>query len=322
MKKRFVLAMVEDVRIYECMLDELISMGYDVDLFVAYSRMDISGFDKQINSLLKRLSVKKSNLRKLELKTQYEKGLISRMGTYDYGLVIRPDAFGQCFLDSLRNNTERLIAYQWDGMKRFPGAADTIKYFDTFFVYDDDDVRRYPGTVKAENFYFGNILNKYKKNEKIYDAYYLGSFDERLSQVIDLCEDLIERGLNINIKIPCSSRVRKKLKDFPYIDTRRLFYTYRENLEMASCSRIILDFGHKKLHEGLSFRPFEALGLGIKCITTNPVIKEQNFYNESNFHYYTRKSDIGAFLQSSCVEERGATKYSFSFWLDSKLIAG
>ena len=321
MKKRFVLAIVEDVRIYECILDELMSMGYDVDLYIAYSRMNISGLDKQINSLLKRLSAKKSDLRKLELKAKYEKGLISRMGTYDYGLVIRPDAFGQCFLDSLRNNTKRLIAYQWDGMNRFPGAADTIEYFDTFFVYDDDDVGRYPGVVKAENFYFGNILNKYKNNEKSYDAYYLGSFDERLNQVIDLCEDLIDRGLNINIKIPCSSGDRKKLKDFPYIDTRRVFYTYRENLEMASCSRIILDFGHKKMHQGLSFRPFEALGLGVKCITTNPIIKKQNFYNESNFHYYTGKSDMDVFLRSAYVEERGTTRYSFSSWLEAKLMA-
>lgn len=320
MKKRFVLAIVEDVRIYECMLDELLSMGFDVDLFLAFSRMNISAYDKQINSILKRLSEKKSDHRKNELMDKYEKKLIARIGAYDYGLVIRPDAFGQKFLNSLRVQTKRLIAYQWDGMQRFSGAADTIKYFDEFYVYDDIDVKQYPGTVKAENFYFGNILNEYKLNEKRHDAYYLGSYDERINQVIDLCEELLDRGLSLNIKIPCSSKNRKKLKNFPYIDTKRIFYSYRENLKMASHSRIILDFGHKKLHEGLSFRPFEALGLGVKCITTNPIIKEQKFYNERNFHFYARNSDLDGFLQSSCVEENTAMNYSFSSWLDRKLI--
>jgi hypothetical protein len=319
MKKRFVLAIVEDFRIYECMIDELISMGFDVDLFIAYSRMNVSACDKQINSLLKRLSVKKYDDRKLALKNKFEEGLISRIGTYDYGLVIRPDAFGQCFLDCLSKQTKMLIAYQWDGMKRFTGAADTIAYFDNFFVYEDGDVKQYPGTVKAENFYFGNVLNEYIENEKKYDAYYLGSYDERINQVIDLCEDLVERGLSLNIKIPCSSRDRKKLKNFSYIDTRKVFFTYRENLRMASRSRIILDFGHEKLHEGLSFRPFEALGFGVKCITTNPIIKEQKFYNERNFHYYTRKSDVDSFLQSPFVEDHAAMNYSFSSWLDRKL---
>jgi hypothetical protein len=89
---------------------------------------------------------------------------------------------------------------------------------------------------------------------------------------------------------------------------------------MASHSRIILDFGHKKIHDGLSFRPYEALGLGVKCITTNPRIKEQEFYNENNFHYYTGKSELDAFLNNAYIENHSAINYSFSSWLERNLI--
>jgi len=49
---------------------------------------------------------------------------------------------------------------------------------------------------------------------------------------------------------------------------------------MSYCD-VVLDV-QKKGQSGLTFRPFEALGLNKKLITTNPNIKEYDFYNPSN----------------------------------------
>ena len=46
-------------------------------------------------------------------------------------------------------------------------------------------------------------------------------------------------------------------------------------------SRAILDIAHPH-QEGLSFRPYEAIGMKKKLITTNSDIKNYDFYNPSN----------------------------------------
>ena len=46
-------------------------------------------------------------------------------------------------------------------------------------------------------------------------------------------------------------------------------------------SKIILDIAHSN-QEGLSFRPYEAMGLRKKLITTNKSIVNYDFYNPNN----------------------------------------
>ena len=320
MKNRIALAIVRDVKIYECIVEELICMGFEVDLFLAFSNSNISYIDKKINSILKRINVQRKDKKIIILKQAYEKDLMERIRSYDYGLVIRPDAFGVDFLYKLNERTGKTIAYQWDGMARFVGAEERLGYFDKFYVYEDGDTVKYPGTFKAGNFYFNNVIRVFKNNEKRYDAYYLGTFDARIGKIIEVCEALLHAGLSLDIKIPCSDKNKKALEDYPYINTDRVSYAYRENLRMVSHSSVVLDFGHDNLHEGLSFRPFEAMGFGLKCITTNPIISVQEFYNGNNYLYYSEDTDIRGFLSRPYLYDPCVENYSFSSWIERYLL--
>jgi len=315
-KKKFALAMVEDVRIYECLVEELGLLGYEVDYFVAFSRRKLSRMNRAINSCLGFLSKKRKQYRLSRLKVKYEKKIINQIGNYDYGLVIRPDAFGEEFLRRLKKSAGVLVAYQWDGIERYSGVCERIPLFDRFYVFDEEDEKKYPGTRKANNFYFGKVIEKLKNKDKEYDVYYLGSYDERIEEILNLCVELYDRGLKLCIKIPSSRKNRKTLRDYPFVDSRKIEYSYALNLEMASRSEIILDFGHKDIHHGLSFRPFEALGFGMKCITTNPTIKEQDFYLESNYLLYCDPSDLDGFIKRKLIKNPCGEKYSFSKWIE------
>jgi hypothetical protein len=321
-RKKFALAMVQDAEIYECLVDELRLLGYEVDCYLAFSRRKLSVMDDAINSFLGLWSKIKKHNRLSRLKIKYEKKIIDRMDSYDYGLVIRPDAFGDDFLRKLKTSTDTLVAYQWDGMERYPGVREKIPLFDRFYVFDEEDVKKYPRTLKANNFYFGEIIKKYESRRKKYDAYYLGSFDERVEEVLNLCLELHKRGLKLCIKIPSSRRNRKILGAYSFIDSRKIYYSYKSNLDMASRSEIILDFGHKDIHHGLSFRPFEALGFGVKCITTNASIMKQEFYSESNYLHYTDPSKLDEFLEKKHVENKQRKKYSFADRVDMYVVNG
>jgi hypothetical protein len=40
--------------------------------------------------------------------------------TFDFALFIRPDYYPIHFIASLRNQCKKMMAYQWDGIHRFP----------------------------------------------------------------------------------------------------------------------------------------------------------------------------------------------------------
>ena len=83
----------------------------------------------------------------------------------------------------------------------------------------------------------------------------------------------------------------------------------------------MLDFHHQNIHNGLSFRSFEALGFDKKLITTNELIKEYDFYNQSQFLILGDDADLETFInrEISFVDDRTKSKYSFTNWIENVL---
>src|SRR5690606_15206362 len=82
----------------------------------------------------------------------------------DYALVFRSDLISPEALSILRNKADTLVAYQWDGLKRFPEVFKRIPLFDRFFVFDKYDYEAYKSSYEnislTTNFYFDQFPRK------------------------------------------------------------------------------------------------------------------------------------------------------------------
>lgn len=320
--QRIILAMPADVGLYQCFLDNLQALGMDVLLLRDDDHFRYPSMKHRVVSILRKLflgdRLYKKRLRKQHKASAYLDTLHASPGMYDHALFIRPDLFDTQVIRLAEQKSHRLCAYQWDGLDRFPDVCELIPAFHRFHVFDPRDAARHPNVLLSHNFYFDCYPDLVRPRRPAFDVYYLGGYDGRMGAALQLCEALHARGLKLKVIIRCSPDRAKELAPYPYITTIHAPLSYRENLAMVADAAVLLDIGHATLHNGLSFRPFEALGFGKKLITTNASITSYDFYNPRNVLVWGEGSEVSdAFLQSDYEAPPASVrdKYSFSGWL-------
>ncbi|MBV8328187.1 hypothetical protein [Chryseobacterium sp.] len=245
---------------------------------------------------------------------------LDKISQADYALVIRPDLFSKNVLAKIQKKSSYTVAYQWDGMQRFPLAEGTIKYFDRFFVFDERDTIRYPQTKHIHNFYFDYLPDH---SEIKQDLFFVGTFmKDRIEELCKISVLFQEMNLKTNINVIYNKEKHiKKYREYP-IHFTKTGMSFEENMKNAKASRIILDF-QNSIHNGISFRVFEAVGFRKKLITNNELIKKYSFYNSSNMFLLNdhNLSEINDFLTRDYTEssEKTYEKYSFKNWITSIL---
>jgi hypothetical protein len=79
-------------------------------------------------------------------------------------------------------------------------------------------------------------------------------------------------------------------------------------------------------HEGLSFRVLESVGLGKKIITTNPRVRDYDFFNPDNILIWNGQSieELKAFVDKPYmpVADHVKKKYSLKNWIQYVLGEG
>ena len=319
MKKVLVL-MTADVRICDCVEENIKNNKYEVVLLANTSFKYKNIKDRLINFYKK--IVEKDKSYKRQLIRAYEENqnlffLNQQQTIFDYTLVIRPDKFSLKVLEAVKIKSKKMIAYQWDGMSRFPEVTETIDFFNEFYVFDKKDIESNSKKLSyTTNFYF-DCYNNLFKNEIKYDVYFIGSYDSRTQDLLLICSELESMGLKINVLLATSPK--KHLKEYKFITYLKKSLTYYDNLEILSQSKIIIDLAHKDLHTGLSFRAFESVGYDKKMITTNKTIKSMDFYNPQNiFVFDDDRTDLIEFVKSEYISipETIKNKYSFSNWFN------
>ena len=292
------MVITKDMKFYKCFRDNLEFLNYRVILF----RSSSSFMHNKMNYLKLIFSILIYNSKKTK------------------ALIIRPDLFDVKFLKKITEKIPKNYAYQWDGLSRYSEVTSLINSFNKFFVFDHNDILNYENVYKLNNFYFDCYSDIKKTTEIEYDVYYVGSYDSRINQLIDVCEILYKLGFKLNIKIPCNGKEAALLKKYSYINTNRNNRTYKENLINVFKSKVLLDFSHKNLHQGLSFRVYEAIGYSKKIITTNNLVVNYDFFNKKNIFLYNEKStaqELKSFILNDFVD-LGKTlkeKYSFINWI-------
>lgn len=243
---------------------------------------------------------------------------LSEIPRVDYALLIRPDQYSEDIINMIGLKANKTIGYQWDGLSRFPAVYRRIDLFDKFFVFDPKDVR-YPNMLPITNFYTNSFDIGYSEEHKS-DVYYVGTYmKRRASQLEEVITTLQAYGLSVKYHI-CKFKNRKP--SFKYLDTTPVDLTYAENLRFAFNSKILLDVP-TVLHNGLSFRTFEAIGFDKKLITTNKEVKKYDFYHPNNTFIWEGQSveRLTDFLNAPYVKlaPHIKEKYSFNHWINNLL---
>ncbi|MFC1136926.1 hypothetical protein ACFGZQ_06000 [Pasteurella multocida] len=313
-----------------CIEKNLEYCGYDVINFsysterTCYPSIKEKLFSKYIKLILKdkkRLQEYRDSFIHKKYEIEIDE-ILTSSGEYiaDYFLCIRPDIYPKELIEKLKRRALKSVAYQWDGMERYPKIFEYISYFDKFFCFNVDEAKKF-NLEFITNFYFDYLLYQkvpVSKNR----CYFIGWHIENRSESIKIFLEEASK-LNLTCDFYLAGKVKEVKKFFKYSNAINyigdsISLGFEENLRKVQESEFLIDFLNDT-HVGLSFRVFEALHFGKKLITTNYSIVDYDFYHPNNIFVWDGKdiSGLKSFLQLPYfpLEQEIILKYSFSHWV-------
>lgn len=271
-------------------------------------------FERIYNFLLKTFLGK--NLKNIK-RDEHIQNTISSLD-YDVLLVNRPDVLSLNDLDLAIKKSKHSIVLFWDSIQKIPTQKEYINKFNVCCSFDSDDCKEY-NLHYITNFYF--IENN--DSATTYDISYLATYDKRIQETISLFEYFNKNSISAKGRIftyKSTSITEKIPKEIEIIhDIIPFSESYRYYLD----SKIILDLAHTH-QKGLSFRPYEAIGLHKKLITTNKEIAHYDFYNPANIFIIEDIQNINipeSFISNAYEEpsELMKEKYYIKNWVKTIL---
>lgn len=245
---------------------------------------------------------------------------------FDHCFFIRPDFFSLSSIQQAIKVSKKSLAYQWDGLDRYPNIKEKINLFDKFLVFDKIDYNKYSPVYEnislGGNFYF-DYDEDIPEREAI-DVFYLGAFvNERNEKMMQIYECIKSLSLDIKILLCQIPLIKENIKmfannDISFIDK---IMDYRDTLSYTKSSKIIIDLLIEE-HSGLSFRFFEAMKYNIKVITTNPSVVNYDFYHPNNiFVFDNNHKELRDFINLPYVSLpiEIVVKYKFTNWFEYNL---
>ncbi|MBO4234507.1 hypothetical protein FO675_09415 [Riemerella anatipestifer] len=235
---------------------------------------------KHIGERIQNLFMKTFLGRNLKDERQYGelKEVVRNSDFFDQIIINRPDVLSTDDLIRLKSKTNMLKAFFWDSIEKIPSQRDSIAYFDKCFSFDSLDCEKY-GFEKNTNFFFAPTM---PNQDIIYDVLFLGTQDGRIDKLVKILEHLNRIGYHSRAFLYNHySNGESEYSKSPFITITNKLIPFSQSYKISSQSRILLDLAQDN-QAGLSFRPFEALGLQKKMITDNPNILNYDFYSPEN----------------------------------------
>lgn len=273
-------------------------------------------FYKNLGERLKNL-VYKTFLKKNLKKIAKERKILEKINQFEYyevAFINRPDLLSEKIIRVIQKKAKKTIVHYWDSFEKIKGLKETIPYFDKKFSFDTDDCANYNLNF-TNNFYFDTRTNESIK----YDLAYLGTYDKRFDNLISI----LTANNTLSYKTAIFSKKKIKWKEnLLKITFINKIIPFKDAVNFYKDSKIILDISHPN-QKGLSFRPFEAIGLKKKLVTTNVEIKNYDFYDPENIYIITNLNEPipEKFINSNYKELpiHIYEKYSLKNWIQTIL---
>lgn len=322
-----------DQGITDLLAKGLTELGFDVIFEKKQPFIYKNLFERLLNLIRKHILKDrsyKSRIQSQKLQNTLITELATRNTKLDYTLYLRADTFTTELIEFTKEHSNKVIAYHWDGLKRFNDIFPRISLFDDFFVFDPNDIANHPEyqLKLISNFYFNlqslpkpKAINNQKKT-----VYFLGAhLPQRVSMIVNLMNKLQREDIDLKFYIgkPEKSALIKQYENHPVIFLEKGI-SYEENLKLVSEADIVVDLVNR-VHKGLSFRAFEALYYKKKLITNNAEIANYDFYHPANIFIFDENAidldEINTFLNSAIVDvaEEIYKKYALSNWIKNIL---
>ncbi len=264
---------------------------------------------------------------------KYYDGIIEKTkeNKYDFIFFIKGESISPSIVQKLRevHPGAKLVMYYWDSIANNQNAKGMLNCFDKVLSFDRNDCNEM-NLQFLPLFYIPQYAEIAEKNvEQKYDMMFAGTtHSERYEFVNGIANQIKEQGGECFTWFYFPSKVNfyklkfdnprfrsAKIEDFNFIPMSRekLLAYYAE-------SRIQIDMQHPK-QTGLTMRTIETLGAKRKLITTNPHVREYDFYRPENILVVDRENPVipKEFIDMPWQEipEDVYVKYSISSWLNT-----
>lgn len=159
-RKKILLLAPDSFDLYKLIVENLKHLEYDVvhiqDRGYPFS---YGSFGQRVLNVIRKLIFRdKSYKGKLQHKLNRERQLdgIETHERFEFCLVLRADFFDKDIIKCIRQKTDLMLSFHFDGIGRDPVILDYISYFDQFYVFDEKDVNKFPDYhfIYSPNFYF------------------------------------------------------------------------------------------------------------------------------------------------------------------------
>lgn len=230
---------------------------------------------------------------------------------FDYIFCVRIDSFDVVILSQLKKlyPNAHYICYFWDSIKNLRNPKVITDFFDKIFTFDKNDSKQ-QGWSFCPLFY----NNKYKQcldyaNQDI-DVLFVASllperavFYTKLKTICDKHKLRLYAYFTVNPYLLIANM--QKYFNIPLSIIHFKGLSQIELVNLFSMSKVIMDCSSLS-QSGLTMRTIECVGAKKKLITTNPAIKEYDFYNEDNILFIDDNSidkNVVDFLSNGIYKE-------------------
>ena len=255
---------------------------------------------------------------------------------YQIVFVIKGEALPLKKLEEFRKSLPniRFIYYTWDSFKNVKNAYEKLPYFDKAYSFDRFDCLA-DNKIKHLPLFYTNVYGKLAIPNPVAEARAdidllllasLHSDRYSVAQGIFRAAMQIMPGIRIFKHLYYQSRwvfALRKLIDpqfrvIPWGDVEWRALNTQQTVSLIARSRILIDVHHPK-QTGLTMRMMESLGAQKKIITTNPDVKNYDFYRPENILVVDRNNPIITedFLRQPYqpLDNNTYSRYSLQMWV-------
>lgn len=329
-KKKFLLIAPLGFNLYQLIVNNLEFIGYEVIHIEEGYKFRYTSLRQRIYNFTRKAFFNdrsyKEKLRNVYTDTR-QREILSDHEHFDVTLVLRADFFKSDIIQLARQKSTQMISFHFDGISRDPIILEYISFFDQFYVFDKEDIKKYASfnLLYSSNFYFDypGLLKDF--HPKHYDVYYVSTFHESrvrdliaihkyMTDYFSLVKFIVVRPPNNTSVLPDYVVKNMEVRDEPV--------SFDEQLQHVAKADVILDLVISD-HQGYSFRILEGLKFDKKVITTNPKVIEADFFHPNNFFVLTNDNhdELVPFLKKAYypIDYRIKKQYGFTSWLHSKI---
>jgi hypothetical protein len=267
--------------------------GYEISICNAIEKngYSVDFFDERTsnNSFLKAVFRVKKSLLGYVINKYYQKVLSQvKEKKYTHFLLIKGEVVPIWFIKAFKelNPEAKLIYYTYDSFNNNnQNSLFILEHFDRCYSFDFEDVKRNPIFKLKHLFFTDEFLNPSGNSHKKYNVSFVGTLHSARYKIVKNLFDKIDNTF-VFFYSPAKwfFTLEKMLKkDHKSINSSEVSFNKISRTDVAGIfksSKSVLDI-QRTGQTGLTMRTFEVLASGATLITTNPYIKQTDFYNPS-----------------------------------------